>query len=241
MYRENGNMDLIAWYGKLPSSGDYIQRYMPTSLVNWWANWFQNSMSNWQKNKNTLAYSFKSAPIWNFAIPATLGPQVVQIGCLLPAMDKVGRLYPICALRYFTLETWHPHMMSVTADWYDELGHILLNAVRCRHSAKQLEQALLDVPLLQPSFPKDSDILSIIGVYDPDVTRLSWEQVTECFKADQYTSFWWTNQADGRALATCGHSGTLTPQLFYRLFALTTPNQQQTVASGPGLYPKMFD
>ncbi len=240
MYHDNGNAELIAWYGKLPSSGDYIQRYMPTSLVNWWANWFQNSIFSWQKHKNTFDYTFKSAPIWNFAIPATLGPQFVQLGCLLPAMDKVGRLYPTCAVRYFTLDTWHPHMMSMTAQWYKRLGHILYTAIHCHHSAEQLEQALLKIPSLRVPFPKESEILSVIGMYDPTIPRLSWQQVTECFKADQYTSFWWTNQADGHALITCGHSGTLTPQLFCRLFNLNS-KKQQSVTNGPGLYPKMFD
>lgn len=84
----------IGWYGKIPSAGDFLQRRLPDLVVNNWAHWFHNGLVNLQRDQpGPHGHPFSNAPVWNFVIPATLGSQYVQMGCLLPARDRVGRLY----------------------------------------------------------------------------------------------------------------------------------------------------
>ncbi|WP_413480928.1 type VI secretion system-associated protein TagF [Serratia proteamaculans] len=229
----------IGWYGKIPSAGDFLQRRLPDLVVNNWAHWFHNGLVNLQRNPpGPNGHPFSNAPVWNFVIPATLGSQYVQMGCLLPARDRVGRHYPICALRLFCQQDWRMQQLNMAAEWYNQLGHRLLNGVRNGFSAEQLDRSLLEIPVLaSPPVETDSEILSIIGFQHPDVPGLGWQQAADCFDPAQYTSFWWTNQADGHPLYTHVHSGNLTVQLFSLLFE---PNGWARPGRG-GQYPQMFD
>ncbi|KAA8998157.1 type VI secretion system-associated protein TagF [Affinibrenneria salicis] len=230
--------DTLGWYGKLPSTGDFLQRRLPDALVHHWAHWFHMGLVNWQKaeSQDDPQRQFRKAPVWNFVIPATLGNQFVQMGCLLPASDRVGRQYPICALRLFSPESWNNQQLAVAGEWYQSVGKTLFNGVRNGYSAEQLDRALLALPPLPP--PGDgihTDILDVIGY--KDVCTLNWQQAADCFSPLQYASFWWTNQTDGYPLYTHVHSGNFTAQLFATLFNPTDVGQ----SGRGGLYPRMFD
>ncbi|QKJ85678.1 type VI secretion system protein ImpM [Paramixta manurensis] len=230
----------IGWYGKLPSAGDFLQRRFPDALTKQWTHWFQVGLLNWQKSEEQRAgeaRQFSNAPVWNFVVPPMLGGQLVQMGCLLPARDSVGRQYPICALCSFTPAEWNPQQLALAGEWYQQLGRTLLHAVRNGYSVEQLDQALLAIPA--PPVPDEegrSDIFDVIG-YGDNVSTLSWKQASDCFDPQQYTSFWWTNQTDGYPLYTHVHSGNFTSQLFSLLFdpaGGARPGRH-------GLYPPMFE
>ena len=230
----------IGWYGKLPSAGDFLQRRFPEALTRQWSHWFQVGLLHWQKNEEQRAGEpprFAKAPVWNFVVPPMLGSQLVQMGCLLPARDSVGRQYPICAQFSFTPAEWSTCRLAMAGEWYQQLGSTLLHAVHNGYAAEQLDRTLLAIPAPQkPETQTRSDILDVIG-YDDSVTNLSWKQVADSFDPQRYTSFWWTNQADGYPLYTHLHSGNFTAQLFSLLFdpaGGARPGRH-------GLYPPMFD
>ena len=230
----------IGWYGKLPSAGDFLQRRFPEALTRQWSLWFQVGLLNWQKREEQRSAEpqrFAKAPVWNFVVPPMLGSQLVQMGCLLPARDSVGRQYPVCAQFSFTPAEWSTGRLAMAGTWYQQLGRTLLHAVNNGFSAEQLDQALLAIPAPQEGTSQThSDILDVIGYGDSD-SNLSWKQVADCFDPQRYTSFWWTNQADGYPLYTHLHSGNFTGQLFSLLF-------DPAGGSRPGrhgLYPPMFE
>ncbi|KFK97910.1 MULTISPECIES: type VI secretion system-associated protein TagF [unclassified Serratia (in: enterobacteria)] len=229
----------IGWYGKIPAEGDFLQRRLPSVVINRWAHWFHNGLLNLQQEPSgSSKYPFSQAPVWNFVIPAPLGNQYVQMGCLLPARDRVGRYYPVCAMRLWNLNDWHKQQLNIASDWYSQLGHTLLHGVRNGLSAEQMDHLLLAIPELAiPAEEGGSDILSVIGLpYQPE-NKLAWQQAADCFEATQYSSFWWTNQADGHPLYTHVHSGNFTVQLFSLLFS---PNGWSRPGGG-GQYPQLFD
>ncbi|EXU74444.1 type VI secretion system-associated protein TagF [Erwinia mallotivora] len=230
----------IGWYGKLPSAGDFLKRRFPETLWQQWTQWFQVGLLNWQKNEQEHPENekqFSNAPVWNFVVPPMLGSQLVQMGCLLPARDNVGRQYPVCALLTFSPQHWSWSRLALAGEWYQQLGRSLLHAVRNNYSAEQLDQMLLSIaPPVVPEQEVASDILDVIGHADRPVT-LSWPQVADSFDPQQYSSFWWTNQTDGYPLYTHVHSGNFTSQLFSMLFfpaAGAKPGRH-------GLYPPMFE
>ncbi|KAB8310353.1 type VI secretion system-associated protein TagF [Erwinia endophytica] len=231
----------ISWYGKLPSAGDFLKRRFPDTLWQQWSHWFQVGLLNWQKKNDEPRpqgeRQFGKAPVWNFVVPPMLGSQWVQMGCLLPARDNVGRQYPVCALVTCSPQQWTPWQLAMAGEWYQQLGRSLLHAVRNSYSAEQLDQMLLTIPpppVLEPG--SRSQILDVIGYADQPCT-LSWRQAADCFDPQHYTSFWWTNQTDGYPLYTHVHSGNFTGQLFSMLFdpaAGARPGRH-------GLYPPMFE
>jgi len=230
----------ISWYGKLPSVGDFLQRRFPEVIQRQWSHWFQVGLLNWQKEQEQRASGrqFSNAPVWNFVVPPMLGSQQVQMGCLLPGRDSVGRQYPVCALLAFNPAQWSVRQLAQAGNWYEQLGRTLLHAVRNGFSAEQLDQALLAIPA-PPLAPVEtrSEILDVIGYEGEGSSTLGWQQAADCFDPQRQTSFWWTNRSDGYPLYTHVHSGNFTGQLFSLLFAPAggaRPGRH-------GLYPPMFE
>jgi type VI secretion system protein ImpM len=237
------NYPVPCWFGKLPSTGDFLQRRFPDALQRQWSHWFQVGLHNWQNQQNQndplhgAKREFHKAPVWNFAVPPMLGSQVIQLGCLLPGRDSVGRQYPVCALSAFSPAEWSPQCLALAEPWYQQLGRTLMTAVRNGFAGEQLDQALLSIPSpVVPEVDAQSDILDVIG-YDDAPAALSWRQAAECFEPQRQTSFWWTNRCDGYPLYTHVHSGNFTSQLFSMLFDPAGGAQP----GRHGLYPPMFD
>jgi type VI secretion system protein ImpM len=233
------NTPATSWYGKLPSAGDFLQRRFPDSLQRQWSHWFQVGLHAWQQEDlRSGERDFSAAPVWNFVVPPMLGSQMVQMGCLLPGRDSVGRRYPVCAQLSFNPTEWSPRLLAQAESWYQQLGRVLLHAVRNTFSAEQLDQALMAIPSPQLAEPQvRSDILDVIGYEGEERCTLSWPQAAECFDPQRQTSFWWTNRSDGYPLYTHVHSGNFTGQLFTLLFdpaGGARPGRH-------GLYPPMFE
>ncbi|QKJ86969.1 type VI secretion system-associated protein TagF [Paramixta manurensis] len=224
------------WYGKLPVAGDFLQRRLPDNLVTSWANWFQQGLSDWHHQPAVSTEVFLRAPVWNFVLPPSAGVQRIQMGCLLPSCDRVGRAWPLLALHTFALHEWHPAQLAVSGDWYQALGDTLLRGVRQSLSPDQLEQQLTSlIPLPVPEKQR-SAIMDVIGYQDLPCT-LSWHEVADRFDPHQFMSYWWSNRSDGFVHATHKHSGSLTAQLFSLLFNPAAGAQP----GRNGLYPPMFE
>ncbi|WP_422848584.1 type VI secretion system-associated protein TagF [Acidovorax sp. M14] len=88
----------IAWYGKLPSLGDFVGRRMPHALASEWDAWMREGMEQLRlADETSWSDTFVNAPLWFFITSlSTLGSPV--IGALAPSMDRVGRYYPITVM-----------------------------------------------------------------------------------------------------------------------------------------------
>ncbi|WP_300214564.1 type VI secretion system-associated protein TagF [Acidovorax sp.] len=88
----------VAWYGKLPSLGDFAGRRMPHALTTEWDTWLREGMEELRRADDTgWPDTFVNAPLWFFIAPvAALGLPV--IGALAPSMDRVGRYYPLTVM-----------------------------------------------------------------------------------------------------------------------------------------------
>lgn len=88
----------IAWYGKLPSLGDFAGRRMSHALTSEWDTWLRDGMEEMRRADDTgWPDAFVNAPLWFFIAPvAALGSSA--IGALAPSMDRVGRYYPLTVM-----------------------------------------------------------------------------------------------------------------------------------------------
>lgn len=223
------------WYGKLPATGDFLQYRISEKMVSGWFNWFLQSLHQSHHQNTVTKEAFMQAPIWNFILPATPGVPCIQMGCLLPSQDSIGRIWPLIAIRTFSVDEWHPAQLAVSGDWYQSLGKMLLESIQQRLKPEQLDKKLhgmTPLPLLKKQHSAIMDVLS----YQDLPCTLSWQEVADCFHPQQFISYWWSNRSDGYPHATHKHSGILTTQLFSLLF--------NPAAGAPpgrnGLYPPMF-
>ena len=88
----------IAWYGKLPSLGDFAGRRMSHALTTEWDGWLRAGMDELRRADDAgWPDTFVSAPLWFFiAHVASSGSPVM--GALAPSMDRVGRYYPLTVM-----------------------------------------------------------------------------------------------------------------------------------------------
>ncbi|RZK09115.1 MAG: type VI secretion system-associated protein TagF [Pantoea sp.] len=224
------------WYGKLPSTGDFLHHRLSEQQISPWNHWFQQGLMHWHQQAYSYSADFLHAPVWNFVLPVTATRPQIQMGCLLPSCDRVRRAWPLLALHSFTLAQWHPAQLTISGDWFQDLGATLLRAVQTPLNGEQLEQQIQALPPLLVPARKPSEIMDVIGFQDLPCT-LSWREVAERFDPQQHMSYWWSNRSDGFAHATHKHSGNLTAQLFSLLFNPAAGSQP----GRNGLYPPMFE
>ena len=96
------------WYGKLPSTGDFLHHRLSEQQITPWNHWFQQGLMHWHQQDDAVTANFLRAPVWNFVLPITPTRQQVQMGCLLPSCDRVGRAWPLLALHSFPLSRIYP-------------------------------------------------------------------------------------------------------------------------------------
>ncbi len=80
------------WFGKLPSTGDFIHHRLTEQVITPWNHWFQQGLIHWHQQDAAVSADFLRAPVWNFVLPITPTRQQVQMGCLLPSCDRGARL-----------------------------------------------------------------------------------------------------------------------------------------------------
>jgi len=214
----------VGWYGKLPAAGDFLSRRMGHELQAWWDRWMQNGLGAFRRWPDAMPRHYAVAPVWNFAIPAALGIDRVQLGCIAPSCDRVGRYYPVCVTLQVAAAAYHPAVLEGAASWYHQCGSALLRAIRQAVAPEQFDRLVLDAGRsgFSPASGGSDDILSILGpaAGGAGAPQLGWPELPLCFDAAGHTSYWWTNRADGSPLRTVAHGGGLNIPLFSQLFSL---------------------
>jgi type VI secretion system protein ImpM len=85
----------LAWYGKLPSAGDFVSRHMPYALQQFWDSWCANGMEALKADNPVHGFEvWRGAPKWAFLLPAQPGISTGQLGVFAPSCDRVGRNFP---------------------------------------------------------------------------------------------------------------------------------------------------
>src|SRR5690606_1065729 len=164
----------MGWYGKMPANGDFVHRRLSRELVQWWDKWLQMGVAGMrQRDAANMESAYQDAPLWNFAIPAGSGLGIVQLGCIGPSRDRVGRCYPLATVLNMPERDFSPAVLSGASGFYRQLGVSLLAALRHSCNPEQFDQslrvaceqidAMVEVQQLAPADP-GADILSVLNV-----------------------------------------------------------------------------
>ena len=140
------------WYGKLPSSGDFVQRRVHPAFVEPWDAWL-NGMLTGSREKLGEAWrdAFLSAPGWRFV----LAPGVLTLegwaGLIVPSVDAVGRHFPLTVVARLPAKSIDPVATLVRAHrWYAEVEPVVAVAL-----APEADIETFDAQLSNRRFPGD--------------------------------------------------------------------------------------
>ena len=86
---------IVGWFGKIPTRGDFIST-LPRIPGQVWDEAISKCLS---AAKATLTVNWPDiwleAPVWRFALPATMCGPAPLLGLWMPSVDKVGRHFPL--------------------------------------------------------------------------------------------------------------------------------------------------
>ena len=138
------------WYGKLPSSGDFVTRRLPSSFIEPWDAWL-NAMISGSRERLGAGWreAFLSAPAWRFVLaPGVLGLQG-WAGLIVPSVDSVGRFFPLTVASGLSTRAIDPVATLVRAhNWYAEVEPVVSVAL-----SPDSEIGTFDAQLANRRFP----------------------------------------------------------------------------------------
>ena len=137
------------WYGKIPGTGDFIARRMPSSFSEAWDRWLQVAIAGSRERLGARwRDTFLSMPIWRFVLsPGMLTPNAWG-GIMVPSVDAVGRYFPLAvasALPSASLDL--VGTLFAAESWFDEIETIALSAI-----APAADSAAIDAAIVQQPF-----------------------------------------------------------------------------------------
>lgn len=227
----------IGWFGKLPSSGDFVSRRIPRPLLDTLDTWMARGLAEYRvAMPSDWRTHFGAAPVWNCAIPACIGGGSTLIGLLVPSRDRVGREFPLCAGVALPPDMATNRLLAEVPGWLSRLGQVVVEA---RDHVLPLDE--FDSNVRSISLPPASkrgapatggnEILDILGLGPLDAPTVPmplahsvpWPELPMIFDAAKPTSFWWTTPGSGAALSGFTTDLGLEPSLLIRLMGPVTP------------------
>jgi type VI secretion system protein ImpM len=207
----------FAWYGKLPSAGDFISRRMPYPLQQYWDRLCASGMESLRAGSNASGWEvWRGCAKWAFILPAQPGIPLSQIGVWAPSCDRVGRNFPFLVtlpLPNDRVTAFLPYAAMLGLAW----GEVIAQAQMARHSIDEvdsrLQQALAEV-LASPASAEDSERTLPQGM---NPASLPWSDLASSFAGGDSESYWWSVPPAMTRFRARAHSGTLQGMFFLGL------------------------
>lgn len=192
------------WYGKLPGTGDFASRRLGPEVIRWWASWLQCSLQYQHERQVDWQQRYVRAPLWNFMIFCPSAEEVprLQLGCLAPSCDRVGRYYPLCLLLPAVGESIDEGtLIEEACRNLTGIGYHVLDGIRRGLSPENFDHSLRTPPA--PALAIEAH---------------AWPELAHYLRGGVMASYWWTHPASGGAMRRQVHHGALNNRLFQQLF-----------------------
>jgi type VI secretion system protein ImpM len=207
----------FAWFGKLPSSGDFISRRMPYALQHFWDLWFGAGMEALKaRNRDSGWGVWGTTPHWAFLLPAQPGLPSAQFGLWAPSCDRVGRNFPFLAttpLEEPVRAQLLPRTGAIALAW----SAVIAESMQARQPAEQVDMALaaaLAEELAAAPPGADTNTTLPRGV---SPKNLPWPELVSTFDECGTESYWWSVPPAQTGFRAHTHSGLLSTGHFLAL------------------------
>ena len=221
-------LNAAAWFGKLPSAGDFVGRRMPHALESEWDQWMRTGLdqlrheggAQWQEN-------FVQCPTWFFITP-TQSRGGLAAGAIAPSIDRVGRYYPIVVMALNTTECLKLAGDGQMAHYFADVRQAIVDARRVPLQAPELDDRLsaicspFETQLSAPGNALIGDILTDLHIAEtqssPQTVGLPPLEWREIVGGEAATSLWWVSPTAQFRQDLVVHHGPMHRPLFARLF-----------------------
>ncbi len=214
---EGGPGTGFAWFGKVPSAGDFVSRRMPYTLQQFWDRWCASGMEAFKAGNPASGWEFwQGVPKWAFLLPVQPGIATGQFGVMAPSCDRVGRNFPflvISPLAQGNAATLLPRAAALGLAWSDVIGEAQLGRQGIDVLDARLESALAEVLSSAPAID-DSDRTLPRGM---NPVTAPWPDLANTFDPQGSESYWWSVPPASTGFRARTHVGPLSGMHFLAL------------------------
>jgi len=136
------------WYGKIPVTGDFIARRMPSSFSEAWDRWLQAAIAGSRERLGgRWRDTFLSMPIWRFVLSPGMLTQNAWAGIMAPSVDAVGRYFPLAVASALPSASLDVVGTLLAAEaWFDQIEAIALSAIAPAADSAAIDGAIVQQP-----------------------------------------------------------------------------------------------
>ncbi len=204
----------FAWYGKLPSAGDFISRRMPYGLQQFWDAWLAAGMESLKERNPVSGWAvWGTMPKWAFLLPCQTGVPIAQLGVLAPSCDRVGRVFPFIATTAIVADNAAhvlPRAGAISLAWCNVIAEAQVSRSIVEVVDLRLADALAST-LANDQLAPDGDMTLPPGV---SPTSLPWPGIAEQFDIGGTESYWWSVPPAITGFRARTHQGPLNASQF---------------------------
>ena len=176
-----------AWYGKLPSLGDFASRRVDPTFIEPWDAWLAGGLAAWRASDEQWLQAYLAGPTWRFLLtPEALAPRSPALaGVLMPSVDNVGRYFPLTLVQPLARLPADEGATQALLTWLHRLDDLAVDALHEDWPIAELEAEL--------------EQLGLPGA-DGEAAHLpSWAQpLVQAGRTSPRSSYWWCLDAEGQ-------------------------------------------
>jgi len=148
----------LAWYGKLPSRGDFVSRGMPRSWSRPWDEWLQRglALAARQLGPASLRERLQAMQPWACAFGPVQAGEPMWLGAVAASCDRVGRIFPTLLVEAYDSAALRsvsvPALLDRAgefADWLIEVNREPVSLKEFERGAAELSSTAWDIGVLE--------------------------------------------------------------------------------------------
>lgn len=225
----------LGYFGKLPSHGDFISRYLPNKFISPWDLWLQETMVACKHSfQGDWIANYMTMPVYHFALSSGICGETVWTGILMPSRDYSGRLFPFTmATPLSSSQTLATHVPLTHNNWLEKLQNIALTTLTRDFTQERLtgsfDQAIRQLQYSCPQISEDPNELTMGMIPTQVQDKFAWHAdldgsqavygyanaLNELLRDNAHAySVWWTSSRSDLMFT----QGLPTPEMMPALF-----------------------
>ena len=166
------SIDILGWYGKIPSLGDFASRRLDADFIEAWDAWLAVGLSDWQASApESWLDRYLAGPSWRFLLMPGLLPASCAdhawAGVLMPSVDRVGRYFPLTIaqpLAQLPADGWQVESLL---GWLQQLDDLAVDALHDDWSIEQIEAELQRIGDWHPAELNSEQVPTVFALRKP--------------------------------------------------------------------------
>lgn len=208
---EEGGAHGLAWFGKLPSAGDFVSRRMAYAVQQFWDRWCADGMDALKAGSNATGVAvWGTTPKWAFVLPAQPGVRIGQLGVFSPSCDRVGRVFPFI-VSVPLIEGQQAALLERAGVLGPAWAQVVAKAQEERLGIDTVDASLLSVlaQTLAADPPKadDDDESTLPRGINP--STMPWPDLRYMFDLHGSQTYWWSVPIATTGFQSKVHAGSL--------------------------------